>query len=87
MAVSSTYLSNPAIKINGIDLTNQATLKVWSLHLTLIDLAWGTTLTSVSALGRRRAEIEAFVRSHQALRDQLLADRPDYERLVRAGLS
>ena len=33
------------------DLTNQATLKVWSLHLTLIDLAWGTTLTSVSALG------------------------------------
>ncbi len=44
-------------------------------------------VTSVSALGRRRAEIEAFVRSHQALRDQLLADRPDYERLVRAGLS
>ena len=33
------------------DLTNQATLKVWSLHLTLIDLAWGTTLTSLSALG------------------------------------
>ena len=25
MAVSATYLSNPAIKINGIDLTNQAT--------------------------------------------------------------
>ena len=25
MAVSSTYLSNPAIKINGVDLTNQAT--------------------------------------------------------------
>ena len=44
-------------------------------------------MTSVSALGRRRAEIEAFVRSHQALRDQLLADRPEYERLVRAGLS
>ena len=33
------------------DLTNQATLNVWSTHLTLIDLAWGTTLTMVSALG------------------------------------
>jgi NitT/TauT family transport system substrate-binding protein len=44
-------------------------------------------VTSVAALGHRRAEIEAFVRSHQALRDQLLADRPSYERLVRAGLS
>ena len=33
------------------DLTNQATLNVWSLKLTLIDLAWGTTLTMVSALG------------------------------------
>ena len=33
------------------DLTNQATLNVWSLKLTLIDLAWGTTLTTVSALG------------------------------------
>lgn len=33
------------------DLTNQATLKVWSLHLTLIDLCWGTALTTVSAVG------------------------------------
>ncbi|NBB53230.1 DUF2177 family protein, partial [Rhizobium sp. CRIBSB] len=33
------------------DLTNQATLKVWATHLTLIDLAWGTTLTTISALG------------------------------------
>jgi uncharacterized membrane protein len=33
------------------DLTNQATLSVWSTRLTLIDLAWGTTLTMVSALG------------------------------------
>jgi len=33
------------------DLTNQATLNVWATHLTLIDLAWGTTLTTVSALG------------------------------------
>lgn len=33
------------------DLTNQATLNVWSMKLTLIDLAWGTTLTTVSAVG------------------------------------
>lgn len=33
------------------DLTNQATLNVWSVKLTLIDLCWGTTLTTVSALG------------------------------------
>lgn len=31
------------------DLTNQATLKDWPLRLTLIDLAWGTFLTSVAA--------------------------------------
>ena len=31
------------------DLTNQATLNVWSTRLTLIDLAWGTVMTS--ALG------------------------------------
>lgn len=31
------------------DLTNQATLKVWSLKVTLIDLAWGTFLTAVTA--------------------------------------
>ncbi|MDZ4363019.1 DUF2177 family protein [Brevundimonas sp.] len=33
------------------DLTNQATLNVWSTKLTIIDLCWGTTLTTVSALG------------------------------------
>ncbi len=33
------------------DLTNQATLAVWSARLTLIDLCWGTCLTTVSALG------------------------------------
>ena len=31
------------------DLTNQATLKVWPLHLTLIDVAWGTILTATAA--------------------------------------
>jgi uncharacterized membrane protein len=31
------------------DLTNQATLIVWSLDVTLPDLAWGTFLTAVAA--------------------------------------
>jgi uncharacterized membrane protein len=31
------------------DLTNMATLKAWSLQLTLIDIAWGTALTAVTA--------------------------------------
>jgi uncharacterized membrane protein len=32
------------------DLTNQATLKVWSLRITLADLAWGTFVTTAAAL-------------------------------------
>lgn len=32
------------------DLTNQATLSVWSTHLTVIDIAWGTTLTGMAAV-------------------------------------
>ena len=31
------------------DLTNQATLKVWPLHITLIDIAWGAFATAVAA--------------------------------------
>lgn len=31
------------------DLTNQATLKVWATHITLIDIAWGTFLTATTA--------------------------------------
>jgi uncharacterized membrane protein len=31
------------------DLTNLATLKVWSLRVSLIDMAWGTTVTGLSA--------------------------------------
>lgn len=31
------------------DLTNHATLKVWELRITLLDIAWGTFLTAVSA--------------------------------------
>jgi len=31
------------------DLTNQATLAIWQTKLTLIDLCWGTFLTTVAA--------------------------------------
>lgn len=31
------------------DLTNQATLKTWSTTITVIDMAWGTFITTVSA--------------------------------------
>jgi uncharacterized membrane protein len=31
------------------DLTNQATLKVWSWKITLADIAWGTFLTACAA--------------------------------------
>ncbi|HYD27276.1 DUF2177 family protein [Brevundimonas sp.] len=33
------------------DLTNQATLRVWPVHVTLIDMAWGAVLTSTASLG------------------------------------
>ena len=32
------------------DLTNMATLKVWPLHITLMDIAWGAFLTGSAAL-------------------------------------
>jgi uncharacterized membrane protein len=31
------------------DLTNQATLKIWSTTITLADMAWGSLLTAVAA--------------------------------------
>lgn len=31
------------------DLTNQATLRVWSTRLTLADMAWGAALTALAA--------------------------------------
>lgn len=31
------------------DLTNHATLKVWSTTVTVVDIAWGTALTAISA--------------------------------------
>ena len=33
------------------DLTNYATLKVWSLKVTILDMIWGTLLTGGAALG------------------------------------
>ena len=33
------------------DLTNQATLIVWSSRITLLDMAWGTFVSGVSAAG------------------------------------
>ena len=42
------------------DLTNHAVLKLWTWHLTLIDMAWGTLVTGLAAAagawmeGRRR---------------------------------
>jgi len=31
------------------DLTNQATLKVWDVKITLVDMAWGTFVTAAAA--------------------------------------
>jgi len=31
------------------DLTNMATMKVWSLRVTVLDMAWGTLLTAATA--------------------------------------
>lgn len=33
------------------DLTNQATLAAWQTKLTVVDLMWGTVLTTISATG------------------------------------
>lgn len=38
------------IAYGSYDLTNMATLKGWSLSLTLVDIAWGAFVTAVSAL-------------------------------------
>lgn len=32
------------------DLTNQATLRIWPTHLTLIDLAWGSFATATASV-------------------------------------
>ena len=33
------------------DLTNQATMKIWSTRITLADMAWGTCATGIAAGG------------------------------------
>jgi uncharacterized membrane protein len=43
------------------DLTNQATMKVWSLRVTLLDIGWGTILTGVTASAGTLAALR-FVR-------------------------
>ncbi len=37
------------------DLTNQATMRNWPWHVTLIDLAWGACVTACSAFAAHRA--------------------------------
>lgn len=38
-----------AIAYATYDLTNQATMKVWPVHVTLIDIAWGAFATAVAS--------------------------------------
>lgn len=38
-----------AIAYGTYDLTNQATLKIWPVQLTVIDMAWGTFATCLTA--------------------------------------
>lgn len=38
-----------AMAYGTYDLTNQATLRMWSTKLTLADMAWGTILTALAA--------------------------------------
>lgn len=49
MAVSL-GLALGVIAYGSYDLTNMATLKGWSLSLTLVDIAWGAFVSAVSAL-------------------------------------
>ena len=39
-----------AICYSTFDLTSQAVFKVWASHITIIDIIWGTIVTSVSAV-------------------------------------
>jgi uncharacterized membrane protein len=38
-----------AIAYATYDLTNQATMKVWPVHVTLVDIVWGTFATASAA--------------------------------------
>jgi uncharacterized membrane protein len=37
------------VAYGAYDLTNMATLKVWPLHITLVDMAWGAFITAVAS--------------------------------------
>jgi uncharacterized membrane protein len=41
------------------DLTNLATLRDWPLHLSLIDITWGTVVSAASAAGGKAALVWA----------------------------
>ena len=45
----STARCSGAICYATYDLTNQATMKVWPVHVTLIDIAWGAFASAVAA--------------------------------------
>ncbi len=38
------------VAYGAYDLTNQATLKLWSTRLTLADIAWGGSMTAIAAV-------------------------------------
>ncbi|WP_422062114.1 DUF2177 family protein [Sphingopyxis sp.] len=46
------------------DLTNQATMRVWSTKVTVADIAWGTVATSVAAAGAAWLVLTLLPRSH-----------------------
>lgn len=45
------------------DLTNHATLKIWSTKVTLLDMMWGTVLTGSAALAGWAATTALFSKS------------------------
>jgi uncharacterized membrane protein len=47
VAVSAALLG--LVSYATYDLTNQATLRLWSLKVTLFDLAWGVTVSAVAS--------------------------------------
>jgi uncharacterized membrane protein len=44
------------------DLTNMATLKVWSMKVTIFDMIWGTVLTGSASLAGWWVTMRVFVR-------------------------
>jgi uncharacterized membrane protein len=44
------------------DLTNQATLKVWSVKVTIFDIIWGTVLTGSASLAGWWVTMRVFAR-------------------------